>query len=456
MKKSRFTTLLSSIALLCQFSFGQLATIDVDMDTNVIELGRQVKLTYAVEHKPGNQIELPVYGDTLVEGIELLLPPKIDSIVLKNGNSKIQQELLVTGFEPGKYYISPRPFVIHTQFGVDTIFSKPTYINILGVQLDSTGLRDIKEVFHVKRTMRDFMWLWFLLLAIVLGLVFYFILLPRITRRKGVFEKEEEREPAHIIALRELDKLKAQKLWQQEQVKEYYSKLTAIIRKYLENQFTIQAMEETTHEILRDIRLRGLDGKLKMNDLEALLNLADQIKFAKGKADPEQNMQHLENAFTLVKQTIGISHNANTSVKVDENDEFMKFAFGAIDHSIDSIQLGTVKLVPYVMTLNRSEQKLQRFASENNQESIKLATHYLNKLQPKPDYAVLSYDGYVTIEGRNHEALFVKAYDKKEQKGLVFAQRYQPKTDELEFQLIGTPALIGKEENCLRQINLKK
>jgi hypothetical protein len=56
--------------------------------------------------------------------------------------------------------------------------------------------------------------------------------------------------PAHVIAYEKLEKLKSEKLWQEGKLKAYHSLLTDILREYIENRFKIQALEQTTDEIL--------------------------------------------------------------------------------------------------------------------------------------------------------------------------------------------------------------
>lgn len=427
-------------------------TIETSMDTNVVELGRKAELKYTVTRENADKVYLPIFQDTLAGGLELSGEILVDSSEMK-GKYVIEQTIPITSFDEGMYYIPPQPFVISSSLGNDTLYSKDTYLKVVGVQLDTTGvIRDIADVEHVKWTFRDY--LPYIIIILVLGLIplFIYVILPRL-KKKNVEEQENEvHEPAHVIALRELDKLKAQKLWQQAQVKEYYSRLTNVIRKYLENQFTIQAMEGTTNEIIRDIRLRGLDANINMKDLRGLLNLADLIKFAKGNANPEENMEQLENAYRLIKDTVEMEPQLQTTVKVKEGDEFMKFVFSGIEHAIDSIKNTEGILTPFVITKKGEDQTLKRFVSDDYKEGVKLAESYLRKLQPRPEWALLAYDGVVTIESKRNKAIYVKGYEKKEQKGLSFVQRYQPKTAEFEFQLIGNPALVGKEENVLRQV----
>lgn len=435
---------------------GQSVSIETILDTNSIELGRRAVLSYKITASSGSELQIPVFTDTLITGVELLGRPVLDTVITKNGDLQVVQKLSLTSFDEGKYYIKPQPFVLMTGSVSDTFYSKASYLDVLGVELDSAGVvRDIKDVEHVKRTFKDFLPLIIILLIVGLIAVFVFVLLPRL-KKKSNEEEAETIEPPHVIALRELDRLKAQKLWQQEQLKEYYSRLTAIIRKYLENQFSVKAMEETTSEILQDIRLRGLDSKLNMNNLEDLLNLADLVKFAKGTTNPEENLEQLDIAYKLVKDTYEININKHSNISVKDDDEFMKFVFSGIDLAVETTKERGKAVIPFVMIMKGEDQRLQRFDSETYNDSVKLAENHIRKLTPKPDYALLVYDGVLSIEGRKNEAIYVKAYDKKEQKGLVMAQRYQPNTDDLDFQLINKPALISKEENVLRQIDLDK
>ena len=64
------------------------------------------------------------------------------------------------------------------------------------------------------------------------------------------FKKEEPKLPPHEQALKELDAIKQQKLWQQGRSKEYYTLITETLRRYMVDRFGINAMEMTSDEIL--------------------------------------------------------------------------------------------------------------------------------------------------------------------------------------------------------------
>jgi len=110
-------------------------------------------------------------------------------------------------------------------------------------------------------------------------------------------------EPAHIIAFRELDKLKEDKIWARGEVKQYYTRLTEITRQYIERQYGIPAMESTTEEILRAFDRANPEDDLLDEILRELLELADLVKFAKEDPLPVDNQTNLNNAYIFVQKT---------------------------------------------------------------------------------------------------------------------------------------------------------
>jgi hypothetical protein len=299
----KYLTILGFL-FICGYSIGQLITIETILDTNQVVLGKTANLKYSVQKNTNDVVKLPVFGDTIFDGIEIIGSVRIDSEKQGQDKELLEQKMAITSYETGMRYIPAQPFLFNGPNGWDTIMSKPGYLNVVGVQVDSTNtIRDISDVEWVMPTFTEMLPYLFGILG--LGLVVFLIYYYWPGRRAKMEEHKPAKqvEPPHIIALRELDKLKAQKLWQQKQVKEYYTKLTHIIRVYIEEQFGVSAMEETTSEILRDIRKEGLDKKIDMHQLEGLLNLADLIKFARGEAQPQENIEQLEAAYEFVKNS---------------------------------------------------------------------------------------------------------------------------------------------------------
>jgi hypothetical protein len=108
--------------------------------------------------------------------------------------------------------------------------------------------------------------------------------------------------PAHTIALNQLTALKDKKLWQQDQVKEYYSELTGVLREYLEKRYAIRTHEKTTEEIITGLQRAEITADHKAA-LHQLLTLADMVKFAKEKPVAVENERSIEDAILFVSST---------------------------------------------------------------------------------------------------------------------------------------------------------
>ena len=142
-----------------------------------------------------------------------------------------------------------------------------------------------------------------MLLALFLICVIAY-LIKRIRSKKSLipFKKEEPKLPPHEQAIKELDEIKQQKLWQQGRNKEYYTLITDTLRKYIEERFGIHAMEMTSGEILACIRMENEADSVYQN-LKQILHVSDFVKFAKMHPLPDENELSLMNAYLFVNQT---------------------------------------------------------------------------------------------------------------------------------------------------------
>lgn len=127
----------------------------------------------------------------------------------------------------------------------------------------------------------------------------------------------------------------------------------------------------------------------------------------------------------------------------DENVRLNDLMFRALDHGIESVSAGG-SLIPFVM----SESGINRFATETLEEGKLKAEEFLLNLTEE-QVAALVYDGYQTREGTKYDAIFVKAYDKDQEKGIWIAQAYKPKRLLKKFTVIGNPVFIENIENPL-------
>ena len=143
-------------------------------------------------------------------------------------------------------------------------------------------LEDIKDIKGPVYFPVDYFFL-IVILSIVglsaLGFLISYLLKKR--ARKRINPSPAPPRPAHDIAYEALDALKAKNLPRSGKIKEYYSELSDIVRRYLENRFDFRAPEMTTEEFLYSLRGSSeLTGAHK-NLLKQFLSHCDLVKFAK-------------------------------------------------------------------------------------------------------------------------------------------------------------------------------
>ncbi|KPK80221.1 MAG: hypothetical protein AMS27_17300 [Bacteroides sp. SM23_62_1] len=285
-----------------QESCSQYVEILAELDTNMITIGDQFRLNLSINQPAGMDVIFPVIRDTVMKEIEVLQEFKTDTTLLDKNQLELKKSYLLTCFDSGLYEIPPLPFRLSFDNWTDTVFSNPMYLLVFTVPLDST-IRDIKTPVAVPVSFTEI--LPYLLIGVGILALAYFVIyyLRKRKRKEPVFAFTRPQDPPHVIALRELDELREAKLWQRNEFKVYYTRLTEIIRTYIERRFAIPAMEQTTYDILQSWKEAGMYDP-ELNDmLKQLLNLADLVKFAKEKPLPTDNEINMDNAYVFVKKT---------------------------------------------------------------------------------------------------------------------------------------------------------
>ncbi len=303
----RSSYIILSFLLLAVFkSFSQTVTVHARLDTNEIMIGDQV--TYAIEVKRNRNdlVKFPAFEEKLTEDIEIVSKSPVDSFWSKKDQKYIlNQTLLLTVFDSGLYYIPPQEFLFVTRQKKDTIRSAATYLEVYPFPLDTTqNIRDIKAIEKAPVTFSEIYP--YILFVIFIGLLGWFLIyyIRKKEKNQPLIGRPKIIEPPHVIALRELERLKAEKLWQRKEIKPYYSRLTEIIRRYIEARFGIMAMEQTTDEILIEFEGQEILSDNDYNLLKEMLVQADLVKFAKAEPLPDENETHFENATAFVNNTI--------------------------------------------------------------------------------------------------------------------------------------------------------
>lgn len=277
------------------------------IDTSHVLIGDQFNLRIELDQSKNIKIGFPQIGDTLSPTIEVISRSPLDTFHLeKDEQIKIIQNLTITSFDTGRQVIPSFHFDVKMDKLTQTIDTRPVEFFVHTMAIDTTkGPVDIKKPYGAPLTLKEVSpyILGIMLLGALLFFLFYY--LRRRKNNKPVFRKSPKpKEPPHVIAIRMLDRIKDQKLWQHNQIKTYYSEISDTLRIYIEDRFGIPAMEFTTEEILNSfLQNKGLVTDKSFNDLKNILSLADLVKFAKYMPLLDDHNLTLMNAYFFVNDT---------------------------------------------------------------------------------------------------------------------------------------------------------
>lgn len=215
----------------------------------------------------------------------------------KNGKEFLDVKFYFTSFVEGKHKIinqNGRSFEYEvTSYPIDT-----TSFEIKDIKAN------VKEPFTIKEIMPIIIWV---LIAIGLIILSYFSIKLwkkyRKTNLKEIFIKPKPILPAHEIALNALEQLRLKRLIENNRIKEYYSEISEILRIYLDDRFSIIAIEMTTQEILSQIRDCEFINKESFSLLKEVLEYSDLVKFAKYTPTSHLSEKCMQDAIEFVNNT---------------------------------------------------------------------------------------------------------------------------------------------------------
>lgn len=293
--------------------------VSASIDSTVLMLGDQTDLHLQVTHDASEQVEWPVFGETLQDGIEIVDKTIVDTLMLSDGRVQLNQYLTLTSFKDSLFAIEP----LYVTRGEDTFWTDPMALNVIQpFEVDTTlAITDIKDVEKAP------IWWWGIIRWILLGLLIAGLgvggwYLWRWLESKRKPEEEtidpELLRPADEVALEKLDEIKAQKIWKDGKVKEYQTELTDVVREYIGRRFDVQSTEKTSDETLR--AMKPLIDKDLFGKLSKMLQLADLVKFAKWHTTPDENEQALTTAYDFVNETKIVESQESKDESKEEED----------------------------------------------------------------------------------------------------------------------------------------
>ncbi|MBR2032784.1 MAG: hypothetical protein IKA04_11340 [Alistipes sp.] len=293
-------------------------TITSHISADTVMIGDRVTLTIEVDADVMQHIVFPTFDFTqnAPEGaeqqepsIEVINDFAPDTIRQEGRRVRLRKRYEMAVYDEGIYKLGRAQALYLDKNIVDTLFAeREEELFVKTFQIDSTmtTVRDLKPQKTLKLRFAEFGGYLGIALAVALLLAGVIYLLVRYLHKRGKhlsdLFKPAPPVPAHIVAIEALEKLRNEKLWQNNKHKQYYSGLSDILRTYLAGRFEVGAMEMTTDEIADALREVDIEQKSKM-DLLSVLRDADLVKFAKATPEASENELAYDKAFYFVENT---------------------------------------------------------------------------------------------------------------------------------------------------------
>ena len=252
--------------------------ISSSVDTTSIKIGEQIN--YEIKIKIDSTSVFQFQENQPINPFEIIEEFKIDTFI-EAGDINFTKKFSITFFEPGSFSIrSPKILVNDILYYSDSIL-----IDVINIKVDTVSKKffDIKNITELQKNNEGW-WKKYFLGFFVFTMIFVgHRLYLNIVSSK--LEKEKAPLPIEkaIIALKLLE---SKDLKKQLDYKEYYSKLTEIVKNYFEEDISLDALESTTDELINKLELLKDAGKLSLNNetiqnFKSVLKTADLVKFAK-------------------------------------------------------------------------------------------------------------------------------------------------------------------------------
>ena len=283
--------------------------VKVATSTKNIKIGEQIEYKISVQAPADATVVFPE-GQTF-GALEMVKTNPTDTLK-EAGKFRLEKAYYLTQFDEGKYTIPQQKIQIsHKDFYTDSLLVE---VHNVAVDTLKQPLYDAKPIADVTSPSSSLLWLWIVLGIVALLLTaaasYFFVF------RKKKLSAEEERKklPPFERAIQDLKDLQNSKYLIESQHKAYYTRLTDIVKEYLEDEVHILAKESTTDELLAKINDLQQNGKLHLSaetisNLKRVLQNADLVKFAKSKpsdSNAEYDRETIENVVIKTKEAIPI------------------------------------------------------------------------------------------------------------------------------------------------------
>lgn len=278
--------------------------VESTIDSIQILIGEQAHVTLNVSMKKGLKLEMPQFKrmEHVTPGVEFVNDTQADTSELDNNMIKVSKIYTLTSFDENLYYLPEMTVKVDGK----PYKTKSLALKVLTVPVDTLHPeqffppKDVQNNPFQWAEWRVPFWLSLLLIAMMFCALY---LRKRLKDNKPIIAKIKiiKKVLPHQKAMKEIERLKEEHMTSSENNKEYYTRLTDTLRKYIEERFGFNAMEMTSSEIID--RLTSVDDRKMIDELKELFTTADLVKFAKYSTLINENDANLVNAVEFINTT---------------------------------------------------------------------------------------------------------------------------------------------------------
>ena len=327
-------------------------SVEAVIDSIQIFVGQQAHVTLTATAKENAKVEFPQFKpmEYITPGVEVLDRRELEQKAQDNGFVSRSMVYTMTSFDDTLYYIPPMTVKIDGK----PYESKSLALKVLTIEVDTLHA----EQFFGPKDVQDnpFQWsdwslpFWLSVLMLVLLAAAYYLYL-RLRDNKPIIShiRIVKRLLPHQKAMKEIEQIKADKMVTSENSKEYYTKLTDTLRKYIEERYGFNAMEMTSSEIIE--KLMASQDQKALDELRQLFTTADLVKFAKYSTLINENDANLVNAIDFINQTKLENVPVEETVKpqLSEEDQRSQKTRRVLKYFITAIAVACLVIFGYVV-----------------------------------------------------------------------------------------------------------
>jgi hypothetical protein len=290
-------------------------SVHVRIDKGKLTIAETLLLELEATVGPGYEARMPKV-DAVLEHFGILDWNNLGNKLDKDNNVVSTYRYRLEPFLSGKYEIPAFAFefvdVNSPEAKAYSLSTEPIEVEVtslLGEDRAKLTIEDIDGVVEIPKK-ASLWWVWGLGAVCLIGAAGAWLVL----RRKRAMELIRIFRPAHEVAYARLRALVKEDLLKAGRVKEFYERISSILRHYIEDRFDLRAPERTTEEFLSELQHTDVLGATDKESISEFLTHCDLVKFAKHRPTNEQ----IQRTFDLVRKFIEKTKNEERKIDVTD------------------------------------------------------------------------------------------------------------------------------------------